>query len=54
MKAKLFEVDIDAYADPTQLNPTIRSVDEKYRSKSRKYQMTFNSRTSIQPTSSAL
>nr|QIA97922.1 hypothetical protein AP_R.00g000200-v1.0.a3 [Amaranthus palmeri] len=60
MKATLFEDDIDAYADLIQQNheyfisnPTIRSVEEQYRSKSGEYQMTFNSRTTIQPTGSA-
>ncbi len=60
MKATLFEDDIDAYADLIQQNheyfvsnPTIRTVEEQYRSKSGEYQMTFNSRTTIQPTGSA-
>lgn len=59
MKATLFEDNIEAYADLIQKNneyfisnSTIRSVEEKYRSNSRQFQMTSNNRTTIQPTGS--
>lgn len=56
----MFEDDIEAYADLIQQyneyvisNQTIRSVEERYRSKSGKYQMTVDSRTTIEPTGCA-
>lgn len=59
MKATLFDDDIEAYADLIQQdneyfisNPTIRSVEEKYRSSSGEFQMPFDSRTTIQSTGS--
>ena len=60
MKATLFEEDIKAYTDLIQqsqeymiTNSTIHDVAEKYQAKVGEFQMTFNNRTIVQPTSSS-